>query len=62
MKKPLPASFHIAMIFALAFALVAMPESGRANDAAPVDPQYTWDLTEFYLIEGCMGNGTRAPA
>ena len=48
MKKPLPASFHIAMIFALAFALVAMPESGRANEASPVDPQYTWDLTEFY--------------
>ena len=48
MKKPVPASFHIAMIFALASALVATPESGRANEAALVDPQYTWDLTEFY--------------
>ncbi|GIS19080.1 MAG: hypothetical protein CM15mP120_09960 [Pseudomonadota bacterium] len=47
MNSPVPASFHAAMIFVFA-ALLGTPDSGRADETAAAEDQYTWDLTDFY--------------
>ncbi len=48
MKTSVLPSIHAVVLLVLAAVLSATPTGGRADEAAVVDTQYTWDLTEFY--------------
>ena len=48
MKTSVLPSIHAVVLFVLVAVLAATPTGGRADEAAVVDTQYTWDLTEFY--------------
>ncbi|MAS59744.1 MAG: hypothetical protein CMQ07_01340, partial [Gammaproteobacteria bacterium] len=48
MKTPLLQTMYATALLMLVAVLAGTPESGRANEPAASDAQYTWDLTEFY--------------